>query len=152
MLNNKFGDDYAEALKEALKMKRSGVIPAPIDDELGHLLYSVSQWGIAEEVKRGRLWRTLSQDVDFQSDILCAVVVSSGKVNLDRNPKEILVYLKQSVKNAIGMKIRYMNRHKRKHEDVTLDGVVETSDFYGNRSGVAYNLDLELGDHNVSSI
>lgn len=143
MLNNKCGDDYAEALKEALKMKRDGNIPPIIDNELGHLLYSVSQWGIAEEVSRGRLWRTLSQDVDFQSDILCSLVVSSGKVDLDRNPKEILVYLKQSVKNAIGMKIRYLNRHKRKHEDVTLEGVVETSDFYGNRTGVAYNIEME---------
>lgn len=141
MLNNKFGDDYAEALKEALILKRSGEIPPAIDNELGHLLYSVSQWAIAEAVKAGKLWRTLSQDPDFQSDVLCNVVSHCNTVDLDRKPKEILIYLKRVGRSAIRDKIIYNNRHKRQGELIGLDGVIQESDFYGNANGAAYEID-----------
>lgn len=141
MLNNKFGDDYAEALKEALTLKRTGDIPPAIDTELGHLLYSVSQWAIAEAVKAGKLWRTFSQDPDFQSDVLCSVVSHSNTVDLNRKPKEILIYLKRVGRSAIRDKIIYSNRHKRQGELIGLEGVIMESDFYGNANGAAYEIE-----------
>lgn len=141
MLINKLGDDYADALKEALILKRSGHISPVIDTELGHLLYSVTQWALAEAVNAGKLWRTFSQDPDFQSDVLCSVVSHSNTVDLNRKPKEILIYLKKVGRSAIRSKIIYSNRLKRQGEVVGLDGVVQESDFYGNRCGAAYEIE-----------
>lgn len=141
MLSNKIGEEYAEALKDALKMKRDGTIPPAIDTELGHLLYSVTQWALSEAVTAGQLWRTFSQDDDFQSDVLCAVVNYSNKVDLERNPKEILIYLKKIGRSAIRDKLKYLNRGKRQREETGLDGVVIETDFYGERCGTAYSLD-----------
>lgn len=150
MLNNKLGDEYAEALKEALILKRSGNILPAIDNELGHILYSVSQWAIAEAVKAGKLWRTFSQDPDFQSDVLCNVISHSNTVDLNREPKEILIYLKRVGRSAIRDKIIYANRHKRQGELVGLEGVIMEADFYGEKCGRAYEIEMNTGDKYVS--
>lgn len=141
MLENKLGEDYAEALKEALVLRRAGNIDAAIDDMLGHLLYSISQWSIAEAVRAGKLWRTFSQDVDFQSEVLLAVVNYSNKVDLTRRPKEVLVYLKKCGRSAIRDQIMKANALKRQHEDVDLEGAVIETDFYGNQIGAAYEIE-----------
>lgn len=141
MLENKLGEDYAEALKEALVLRRAGNIDAAIDDMLGHLLYSISQWSIAEAVRAGKLWRTFSQDVDFQSEVLLAVVNYSNKVDLTRRPKEVLVYLKKCGRSAIRDQIMKANALKRQHEDVDLEGAVIETDFYGNQLGAAYEIE-----------
>lgn len=141
MLENKLGEDYAEALKEALVLRRAGNIDAAIDDMLGHLLYSISQWSIAEAVRAGKLWRTFSQDVDFQSEVLLAVVNYSNKVDLTRRPKEVLVYLKKCGRSAIRDQIMKANALKRQHEDVDLEGAVIETDFYGNQMGAAYEIE-----------
>jgi len=141
MLENRLGDDYADALKEALIMKRADNIDAAVDDMLGHLLYSISQWSIAEAVRAGKLWRTFSQDVDFQSEVLLAVVNYSNKVDLSRRPKEVLVYLKKCGRSAIRDQIMKANALKRQHEDVDLEGAVIETDFYGNQIGSAYEIE-----------
>lgn len=141
MLENKLGEDYAEALKEALVLRRAGNIDAAIDDMLGHLLYSISQWSIAEAVRAGKLWRTFSQDVDFQSEVLLAVVNYSNKVDLTRRPKEVLVYLKKCGRSAIRDQIMKANALKRQHSDVDLEGAVIETDFYGNQLGAAYEIE-----------
>jgi hypothetical protein len=141
MLENKLGEDYAEALKEALVLRRAGNIDAAIDDMLGHILYSISQWSIAEAVRAGKLWRTFSQDVDFQSEVLLAVVNYSNKVDLSRRPKEVLVYLKKCGRSAIRDQIMKANALKRQHEDVDLEGAVIETDFYGNQMGAAYEIE-----------
>lgn len=141
MLENKLGEDYAEALKEALVLRRAGNIDAAIDDMLGHILYSISQWSIAEAVRAGKLWRTFSQDVDFQSEVLLAVVNYSNKVDLTRRPKEVLVYLKKCGRSAIRDQIMKANALKRQHEDVDLEGAVIETDFYGNQMGAAYEIE-----------
>ena len=143
MLENKLGEDYAEALKEALVLRRAGNIDAAIDDMLGHILYSISQWSIAEAVRAGKLWRTFSQDVDFQSEILLAVVNYSNKVDLSRRPKEVLIYLKKCGRSAIRDQIMKANALKRQHEDVDLDGAMIQTDFYGQRNGVAYEIEQD---------
>ena len=141
MLENKLGEDYAEALKEALVLRRAGNIDAAIDDMLGHILYSISQWSIAEAVRAGKLWRTFSQDADFQSEVLLAVVNYSNKVDLTRRPKEVLVYLKKCGRSAIRDQIMKANALKRQHEDVDLEGAVIETDFYGNQMGAAYEIE-----------
>ena len=143
MLENRIGEDYAEALKEALVLRRAGNIDAAVDDMLGHLLYSISQWSIAEAVRAGKLWRTFSQDVDFQSEVLLAVVNYSNKVDLTRRPKEVLVYLKKCGRSAIRDQIMKANALKRVHEDVDLDGAMIQTDFYGQRNGVAYEIEQD---------
>lgn len=143
MLENKLGEDYAEALKEALVLKRADTIDAAVDEMLGHLLYSISQWAIAEAVRAGQLWRTFSQDVDFQSEVLLAVVNYSNKVDLSRRPKEVLIYLKKCGRSAIRDQIMKANALKRQHSDVELDGAVIQTDFYGNRNGVAYEIESD---------
>ena len=141
MLENKLGEDYAEALKEALVLRRAGNLDAAIDDMLGHILYSISQWAIAEAVRAGKLWRTFSQDVDFQSEVLLAVVNYSNKVDLTRRPKEVLVYLKKCGRSAIRDQIMKANALKRQHEDVALEGAVIETDLYGNPIGAAYEIE-----------
>jgi len=141
MLENKLGNDYADALKEALILKRADTIDAAVDEMLGHLLYSISQWAIAEAVRAGQLWRTFSQDVDFQSEVLLAVVNYSNKVDLSRRPKEVLVYLKKCGRSAIRDQIMKANALKRQHEDVDLEGAVIETDFYGNQMGAAYEIE-----------
>lgn len=143
MLENRIGEDYAEALKEALVLRRAGNIDAAVDDMLGHLLYSISQWSIAEAVRAGKLWRTFSQDVDFQSEVLLAVVNYSNKVDLTRRPKEVLVYLKKCGRSAIRDQIMKANALKRQHSDVDLAGAVVETDFYGNPNGVAYEIESD---------
>ena len=143
MLENKLGNDYADALKEALILKRADTIDAAVDEMLGHLLYSISQWAIAEAVRAGKLWRTFSQDIDFQSEILLAVVNYSNKVDLSRRPKEVLVYLKKCGRSAIRDQIMKANALKRQHEDVDLDGAMIQTDFYGQRNGVAYEIEQD---------
>lgn len=146
MLENRLGDDYADALKEALIMKRADNIDAAVDEMLGHLLYSISQWSIAEAVRAGKLWRTFSQDVDFQSEVLLAVVNYSNKVDLTRRPKEVLVYLKKCGRSAIRDQIMKANALKRQHEDVALEGAIIETDFYGNQIGAAYEIEQDRRD------
>lgn len=143
MLENKLGEDYADALKEALVLRRAGDIDPAIDTLLGHILYSISQWSIAEAVRNGQLWRTFSQDVDFQSEVLLAVVNYSNKVDLSRRPKELLIYLKKCGRSAIRDQIMKANALKRQHDDVDLDGAVIQTDFYGQRNGVAYEIESD---------
>lgn len=143
MLENKLGEDYADALKEALVLRRAGDIDPAIDTLLGHILYSISQWSIAEAVRSGQLWRTFSQDVDFQSEVLLAVVNYSNKVDLSRRPKEVLIYLKKCGRSAIRDQIMKANALKRQHESVDLDGAVIQADFYGQRNGVAYEIESD---------
>lgn len=143
MLENKLGEDYADALKEALVLRRAGDTDPAIDTLLGHILYSISQWSIAEAVRNGQLWRTFSQDVDFQSEILLAVVNYSNKVDLSRRPKEVLIYLKKCGRSAIRDQIMKANALKRQHEDVDLDGALIQTDFYGQRNGVAYEIESD---------
>jgi hypothetical protein len=143
MLENKLGEDYADALKEALVLRRAGDIDPAIDTLLGHILYSISQWSIAEAVRNGQLWRTFSQDVDFQSEVLLAVVNYSNKVDLSRRPKEVLIYLKKCGRSAIRDQIMKANALKRQHESIELDGAVIQTDFYGHRNGVAYEIESD---------
>lgn len=144
MYNNLHGEEYSEALREALRLRRNRTITPAIDDALGNILYSISQWAIADSVKAGRLWRTMSQNEDFQADVLVAVVSYCDQVDLNRQPKEILTYLYKVANSRIRDLIIRSNRKKHKHEDVPIDFAVEIADFYGNRAGLMVAQDYDL--------
>lgn len=132
--------EYASALKEALGMRRNGTIDRATDDQLGLFAYNIAQWAMASSVQKGKLWRSFSQDPDFQSDVIMGVVSYLDKVDLNRNPKEILVYLYRVALSTIRDLIDKANAAKRQHEESDIDGITLKADFYGRNTGdIAYN-------------
>lgn len=136
--------EYAEALKEALKLRRDGTITSELDDQLGIMAHSIAQWAIASAVKAGKLWRTWSTDVDFQANVLFGVVKKLDSVDLDREPKEIIMYLYRVGRSAIKDQLHYAGAAKRQHEEISLDGIVQTANFYGEPTGgIAYEIESD---------
>lgn len=131
-------EEYATALKEALIMRRNGTIDRETDGQLGLFAYNIAQWAIASSVQKGQLWVSFSQDTDFQSDVLLKVVEYLDKVNLDREPKEIIVYLYRVARSAIRDLVDKANAGKRQHEECDVDGITLTTDFYGRTNGSAF--------------
>lgn len=142
-------EEWATALKEAIKMRREGTIDRATDDQLGLFAYNIAQWAIASSVQKGQLWIEFSQDIDFQGDVLVKVVEYLDKVNLDREPKEILVYLYRVARSAIRDLVDKANTGKRKHEEACIEGATIVTDFYGRPSGTGFGRDPV--DRNVSS-
>lgn len=132
-------EEWATALKEALTMRRNGTIDRETDDQLGLFAYNITQWAIATDVQKGKLYRSMSTDPDFQSDVLLMVVSYLDKVDLNRQPREILVYLYRVAKSAIRELIIKVNRPMRKHEDCDIDGITLSSNFYGGIDGNAFD-------------
>lgn len=132
-------EEYATALKEALKMRREGTIDRATDDQLGLFAYNIAQWAIAASVQKKQLYRSMSGDIDFQSDVLTVVVAYLDKVDLDRQPKEILVYLYRVARSAIRDLVDKATAGKRQHEEVEVEGYVLTSDFYGRPNGASFD-------------
>lgn len=135
--------EYATAMKEALILRRNGTITRPLDDQLGLFAYNIAQWAISEAILAGKLWRTFAHDEDFQANVLMTVLRYMDKVNLDRRPKEIIVYLKKTARSNIRDQIMAANALKRQHDDVPLDGAVIATDIYGHRQGVAYEIEQD---------
>jgi hypothetical protein len=135
--------EYATALKDAIVMRRNGTITRPVDDQLGLFAYNITQWAIAEAILDGQLWRTHAHDEDFVSAVLLYVVRCFDKVNLEREPKEIAVYLKRCGRSAIRDQIASMNALKRAHEEIPLEGAIVATDIYGHRTGTAYEIEKQ---------
>lgn len=134
-------EEYATALKEALKMRREGTIDRATDDQLGLFAYNIAQWAIAASVQKGQLWRSFSSDTDFQSDVLLTVVSYLDKVDIDRAPKEILVYLYRVARSSIRDLVDKATAGKRQHEECDIEGITLSSDFYGRSNGTAFDDD-----------
>lgn len=132
-MKNLISTEYAEALKVALQKRRDGTITMPMDDQLGHIAYSIASWAVADEVKAGRLWRTHATDEDFKSFVLMNVVKAYDKVDVNRAPKEILRYIYRcAVNKGIRTQLESMNCLKRKHESVPYDDCVNgEANFWG---------------------
>lgn len=133
-LENLTNVEYADALKEAIIKRRGGEADAVIDTLLGNLAYSITRWGLAELVQRRKLFPPLSNDPDFQSQCMLMVVTYFDKIKLEMDPKAMLVYFKRVAQSAARDQLLAMNCNKRKHEDVMLDDVTLTTDFYGRLS------------------
>lgn len=132
-MKNLISTEYAEALKVALQKRRDGTITMPMDDQLGHIAYSIASWAVADEVRAGRLWRTHATDEDFKSFVLMNVVKAYDKVDVNRAPKEILRYIYRcAVNKGIRTQLESMNCLKRKHEAVPYDDCVNgEANFWG---------------------
>lgn len=141
--------EYASAMKEALILRRNGTIPRPLDDQLGLFAYNIAQWAISEAILAGQLWRTFAHDEDFQCNVLMTVLRYMDKVSLERQPKEIIVYLKKTARSNIRDQIMAANALKRVHEDVPLDGAVISTDIYGHRTGTAYEIESDAERRNA---
>ena len=136
-------EEYASALKSALTMRREGTIDRDTDNQLGLFAFNIAQWAIAQSVVKGQLWRSFSRDPDFNSDVLCTVVSYLDRVNLDREPKEILVYLYRVARSAIRDLVKKATAGKRQHEECDIDRATVATDFYGRISGPAFDNDIK---------
>lgn len=134
-------EEYASALKSALTMRREGTIDRDTENQLGLFAFNIAQWAIAQSVVKGQLWRSFSCDPDFNSDVLCVVVAYLDKVNLDREPKEILVYLYRVARSAIRDLVKKATAGKRQHEECDIAAATIATDFYGRIKGTAYDND-----------
>lgn len=133
-LKNLEGTSYAEPLKAALIARRDGTATAQTDTDLGNIAFSIAQWAIGTAVRKGKLYRTFSQDPDFQGDIVAEVVEYMDLVDCERAPKEILVYLYNVARHCIKDRIRYFNADKRQHDEVPFGSMVATANIYGERT------------------
>lgn len=126
--------EYATALKEALVMRRNGTITFAVDEQLGQIAYNITNWSIRDLVKQQKLWHATADDVDFKSEIMSEVCRYFDKVSLERQPKEILMYLKRVGEHAITDYLKKIRRLKRQHVDVELSSAIIPVDFYGRRT------------------
>lgn len=138
--------EYAGALKDAIALRRSGNIDAATDTLLGNIVNGIAQWAIASEVVKGRLWRTFAHDEDFCAHVRLKALQAVDKVDLGREPKEILKFIKRSAeRDGIKHYIRDVNRKKRLHTDVQILDCDIAADFYG-RKIVDDNKNQEVQD------
>lgn len=129
------GEEYADALKQALTMRREGVITRPVDNQLGLMAYNIALWAIRNDVKKGLTWPAQAEDPDFRGEIVEKVCAKLDAVSLDKDPPQILLYLYQVARHAIMDFQKRMKRAKRQHEDVDIASVILVSDFYGRSTG-----------------
>ena len=141
---NLVNTEYAEALKEALVMRRAGTIDTATDNQLGVFAYNIASWGIGERVRQGKLPEEYRGDPDIRGEVLAMILPKFDKVELTRTPKEIIAYLARCASTAAKDLRKKETRQKRIHEEVDLEAVVVESDFYGRSTGVAaYCMELE---------
>lgn len=124
--------EWASALRDALLLRRSGKLDSEMDAQLGTMYTNVTRWAIATMVTQGKLLRETGLDPDFFSEMLVWAITSSDKADLTKEPKEILVYIKNSVINAAKAYLRSKGRLKRKGTLVDLSEIAEQkTDLFG---------------------
>lgn len=143
-IENLVNTEYADALKDALVMRRAGTIDAATDAALGTFMYNIAAWGIAERVRAGVLPEEYRTDPDVRGDVLAAIIPKFDTVDLGRQPKEIIRYLERCAETAAKDLRKFHTRKKRQHDEVDIEGVVVVSDFYGHSTReVAYCIEME---------
>lgn len=128
--------NYADALKEALVMRRNQTIDAATDRMLGLIAYNITRWAIIDMVKHQKLDLYHSNDPDFFAQCTLMVVTYFDRVKLDMDATGIVVYLKKVAQSAARDQLLSLSCSKRKHEDVDLESVTITADFYGQKSSI----------------
>lgn len=128
--------EYAGALKEALVLRRDGTITAQMDEQLGLFIYSIAAWSIGAMVQERKLYHELAEDIDFKSEVVLGVSKYIDRVDLSREPKEIIRYLSMAGRNAITDILKRNSRTKRQHEDVAIQDADITANFYGEPENV----------------
>lgn len=143
-IENLVNTEYADALKEALAMRRNGNIDQATDDALGVFMYNIAAWGIADRVRQGNLPDEYRSDPDVRGEVLAMIMPKFDTVDLSREPKEIITYLSRCASTAAKDLRKKQTRKKRQHEEVDIEGVVVVSDFYGRSTReVAYCIEME---------
>lgn len=143
-IENLVDTEYARALKDALVLRRAGTIDAETDAQLGTFIYNIATWGIAERVRAGKLPESYRGDPDIRGDVVAMIMPKFDSVDLERSPKEIIVYLARCASTAAKDIRKKETRKKRVHEEVELEAVVMVSDFYGAPTGeCAYCIEME---------
>lgn len=143
-IENLVNTEYADALKEALVLRRAGTIDPATDDALGTFMYNIAAWGIADRVRQGKLPEEYRTDPDVRGEVLTMIMHRFDEVDLTRTPKEIIRYLSMAASSAAKDLRKKETRKKRQHEEVDIEGVVVVSDFYGRSTReVAYCIEME---------
>jgi hypothetical protein len=129
----KVNTEWASALRDALVLRRQGQLDKETDSQLGAMYVNVTRWAIATMVSQGKLFRDMGLDPDFFSEMLVWAIRSSDKADLTKDPEAILIYMKNSVMNAVKAYLRSKSRLKRKGTLVDLSEIAEQkTDLFGN--------------------
>lgn len=117
--------EWASALRDALILRRQGQLDAEMEAQLGNMYYNVTRWAIATMVSKGKLFRDTGLDPDFFGEMLVWAITSSDKADLSKDPEAILIYIKNSVMNAVKAYLRSKGRLKRQGTLVDLSEIAE---------------------------
>ena len=134
-MNGYFDDvtirDYAPALKEAIRRRREHTLDFESEAQLGRMCINIAMWAMTSAYNKGKLWTELAFSQDFRADIVLGVVSGLDKVDIEREPKEVLIYLFNVGRTTINDRIKNMSAKKRTADIVPIDDVpnIET-DFY----------------------
>jgi len=112
-------------------MRREGTASAQVDEQLGLFIYSIAAWSIGSMVRERKLYHELAEDIDFKSEVVLGVSKYIDRVDLNREPKEIIRYLSMAGRNAITDILKKNSRSKRQHEDVPIQDADIVANFYG---------------------
>lgn len=126
--------NYAGTLRDALILRRNGTLDMESDRLLGHIAYNIVKWALIELVRKGSLDTVHSNDRDFLAQCVLMVVTYYDRVNLDMDPPGLVVYLKKVAQSAARAQLNAETCPMRKHENVDLESVTLTTDFYGRRT------------------
>lgn len=124
--------EWATALRDALILRRQGSLDPEMETQLGNMYNNVTRWAIATMVTQGKLLKETALDPDFFSEMLVWAITSSDRADLSKEPEAILIYIKNSVMNAIKAYLRSKGRLKRTGTLVELTEVSKQSDLFGN--------------------
>lgn len=130
-MRNRTEGNYADELKEALEARKNGTADSRTDSRIGEMLYSIARWAINDEILQGKLYKEASRDHDFVFLVLTAICSCMDKADLDKRPKQLVMYFKRVGSRAIMHHVRDSNRLKRRHEDVDILDSDLVTDFYG---------------------
>lgn len=124
--------NYADALKEALKMRRNRTIDVATDVQLGRMCSNIAMWAMVDAYNLGKITNRMFWSHDFRADVVLSVVAKIDSLDLGKSPKEIVVYLHKVGETSINDKLKFMHRKKRTGELVEIMDADIKTDFYSN--------------------
>ena len=118
-------EDVSGALKEALQLRAAGKLDRATEDMLGTVIYNIARWAVAEDNQMNL------DDEDFLGEVTLHLLTKIDRLDLSRNGKAIIGYLKRAADNRIVSMHRYAGRKKRSAELVCFDDVTASTDIFG---------------------
>lgn len=124
--------EYAGALKTALELRKAGKLPAAAEEQLGIMVQNIARWAIGTGVSKGKLWRTVADDEDFRAHVVMRVCMKLDRVDVTREPKEIISYLyRVAVTDGISGWLDMAGAKKRQADIVSMYDEAVQVDFNG---------------------